>query len=138
RLTPTTLNRASLVHFAAHGVVDPVRPDESFLLLAPGNTGSGMLRLADVPRFDWSGKTIVLSACETSVGTYRLGEGVLSLARAFFAGGATAVIGTLSRVRDDEQYALLKRFYRELGAGASVADALTTAKRSSIADGAPP
>src|SRR5262249_24118417 len=50
----------------------------------------------------------------------------------------TAVIGTLSRVRDDEQYALLKRFYKELGAGASVADALTTAKRSSIADGAPP
>jgi CHAT domain-containing protein len=138
RLTPDALRRASLVHFAAHGVLDPQHPDESFLLLAPGAAGSGMLKLADVPRFDWSGKTIVLSACETSAGAFRVGEGVLSLARGFFAGGATAVIGTLSRVRDDEQYELVKRFYRELRAGASVADALTAAKRSLISQGAPP
>jgi CHAT domain-containing protein len=138
RLTPATLRRASLVHFAAHGVLDPLHPDESFLLLAPGAAGSGVLKLADVPRFDWSGKTIVLSACQTSAGAFRIGEGVLSLARGFFAGGATAVIGTLSRVRDDEQYELVKRFYRELRTGASVADALTAAKRSLIAEGAPP
>jgi CHAT domain-containing protein len=138
QLTPDVLKRASLVHFAAHGVLDALHPDDSFLLLAPGAAGSGMFKLADVPRFDWSGKTIVLSACETSAGAFRVGEGVLSLARGFFAGGATAVIGTLSRVRDDEQYELVKRFYRELRTGASVGDALTAAKRSLIAEGAPP
>ena len=97
-----------------------------------------MLKVADVPRFDWTGKTVVLSACDTSVGAVRIGEGVLSLARGFFAGGASAVIGTLSRVRDDDQRALFHAFYGELRRGVSVSEAMGAAKRSLIRAGAPP
>jgi len=138
RLEPSELRRASLVHFAAHGVANVRDPDQSFLLLAPAPGGSGMLRVADVRRFDWTGKTVVLSACDTSLGAYRVGEGVLSLARGFFAGGASAVIGTLSRVRDDDQRALFHAFYSELRKGVSVGEAMSTAKRTLIRDGAPP
>src|SRR5262249_42587503 len=74
----------------------------------------------------------------TSVGALALGEGVLSLARGFFAGGASAVIGTLSRVRDDDQRALFHAFYAELRRGVSVGDALVLAKRALIRSGAPP
>jgi CHAT domain-containing protein len=137
-LSASELERASLVHFAAHGVANSREPDQSFLLLAPAAGGSGMLRVADVQRFDWSGKTVVLSACETSVGAFRVGEGVLSLARGFFAGGASAVIGTLSRVRDDDQRALFHAFYSELRQGVSVGEAMAAAKRSLIRAGAPP
>jgi len=138
QLTPSALKRVSLVHFAVHGVMDPKEPDQSFLLLAPSSSDPGVLRLADIPRFDWSGKTVVLSACETSTGAFRIGEGVLSLARGFFAGGATTVIGTLSRVRDDDQYTFFKHFYRELASGVPVQDAVTMAKRALIEAGAPP
>ena len=113
RLAPHRLKRASLVHFAAHGVADAREPDESFLLLAPASGASGMLKVADVPRFDWTGKTVVLSACDTSVGAVRIGEGVLSLARGFFAGGASAVLGTLSGVRDHGERALFARLLRQ-------------------------
>jgi CHAT domain-containing protein len=138
RLSPSELGRASLVHFAAHGVVNDRQPEESFLLLAPGAGGSGKLKVADVPKFDWSGKTVVLSACDTSVGAVRIGEGVLSLARGFFAGGASAVVGTLSQVRDEEQRALFHAFYGELRRGVSVGEAMATAKRALIRRGMPP
>jgi len=61
-----------------------------------------------------------------------------SLARGFFAGGASSVIGTLSRVRDDDQRALFHAFYAELRRGVSVGDALVLAKRALIRSGAPP
>ena len=138
RLTPSEVAQASLVHFAAHGVANDREPEDSFLLLAPGTRASGKLRVSDIPRFNWSGKTVVLSACETSVGAFRFGEGVLSIARGFFAGGASSVIGTLSQVRDDDQRSLFHGFYKELRRGISVGEAMTAAKRALIRTGAPP
>jgi CHAT domain-containing protein len=137
RLSPSDLARASLVHFAAHGIVNDQEPDDSFLLLSPSAGGSGKLRVADVERFDWTGKTVILSACQSTVGAFRMGEGVLSLARAFFAGGASAVVGTLAAVRDQDQQQLFEGFYAALRQGASVGDALTAAKRQAIRSGAP-
>lgn len=93
--------------------------------------------MTDIPRFDWNGKTVVLSACDTSVGAFRSGEGVLSLARGFFAGGASTVVATLSQVRDDDQQAFFRAFYRELRHGVSVGEAMTEAKRSLIQIGLP-
>src|SRR5262249_35427138 len=111
-LSGSDFAHASLVHFASHGVVNAQEPNESFLLLAPGaRASSGRLKVSDVQHFDWTGKTVVLSACDTSIGAFRTGEGVLSLARGFFAGGASSVLGTLSQVRDDEQRALFHQFY---------------------------
>ena len=138
KLAGPPFERASLVHFASHGVVNPREPNESFLLLAPPGMGSGRLKVSDVERFDWMGKTVVLSACDTSAGTFRLGEGVLSIARGFFAGGASSVLATLSQVRDDEQQALFRAFYAELRRGVSVGEAMTAAKRAVIRSGAPP
>jgi len=94
--------------------------------------------VSDIQKFDWTGKTVVLAACDTSIGAFRLGEGVLSVARGFFAGGASSVLGTLSQVRDDEQNALFHEFYAELRRGVSVGEAMTAAKRSLIRSGAPP
>ena len=137
-LSGAAFAHASLIHFASHGVVNANEPDESFLLLAPGENGSGRLKVSDVQHFDWTGKTVVLSACDTSIGAVRLGEGVLSLARGFFAGGASSVLGTLAQVRDDEQRALFHQFYAELRRGVSVGEAMTAAKRALIRGGAPP
>jgi tetratricopeptide (TPR) repeat protein len=138
KLSGPEFGHASLVHFAAHGVVNRQEPRKSFLLLAPSATGSGRLMVSDIQKFDWTGKTVVLAACETSVGAFRLGEGVLSVARGFFAGGASSVLGTLAQVRDDEQRALFHAFYGELRHGVSVGDAMTAAKRALIRSGAPP
>src|SRR5262249_48894806 len=69
-------------------------------------------------------------------GAFRSGEGVLSLARGCFAGGASAVVGPLAAVRDEDQSQLFDGFYAALRDGASVGDALTAAKRAAIRRGA--
>jgi CHAT domain-containing protein len=61
------------------------------------------------------GKTVVLAGCETSAGPVFRGEGLMSLARAFFSAGATAVVGTLDRARGDEAGVFFASMYRALG-----------------------
>ena len=62
----------------------------------------------------------------------------MSLARAFFGAGASAVVGTLDRTRDDEASVLFSAMYRSLGRGVSIGEAVTAAKREAIGRGAPP
>ena len=53
-------------------------------------------------QLDLRGRLVVLSACESAGGSVLSGEGPLSLARAFFAGGAGAVVATRWPLRDDD------------------------------------
>jgi hypothetical protein len=62
----------------------------------------------------------------------------MSLARAFFSAGASAVVGTLDRARDDEASVFFSSLYGALGRGASIGDAVTAAKREGIRRGTPP
>ena len=63
------------------------------------------------------------------------GEGVLSLARAFFQAGARAVVGTRWRIRDEDAAELFDAFYGQLAAGASLSEALARSKQQAIARG---
>ena len=63
------------------------------------------------------------------------GEGVLSLARAFFQAGARAVVGTRWRIRDEDGAELFDAFYQHLAAGASLSEALARTKQDAIARG---
>jgi CHAT domain len=62
---------------------------------------------------------------------------VLSLARAFLEAGAHAVIGTRWPIRDQDAAAFFDAFYRRLGEGASLSEALRRAKADSIEAGRP-
>jgi CHAT domain-containing protein len=90
--------------------------------------------IADLPL---EGRVVVLSACRTAGGSVLRGEGVLSLARAFFQAGAPAVVGSLWPLRDDEAAALFSAFYDELARGKSLGAALRGAQRSAVARGLP-
>jgi len=62
----------------------------------------------------------------------------MSLARAFFGAGASAVVGTLDKARDDEAGEFFTSMYGALGRGISVGEAVVAAKREAIRRGAPP
>jgi CHAT domain-containing protein len=132
------LKRFGVLHFATHAVTDEVNPDRSGVLLAPGAANQdGLLQIREIVDLDLAGRIVVLSACSSNTGVVLRGEGVMSLARAFFQAGAHTVVASLWRLRDDEAADFFDRFYRHLGRGLSVAAAAQAAQKGLIADGAP-
>jgi CHAT domain-containing protein len=138
-LKSADLRGVSLLHLATHAVTDAQDPERAAVMLAPGSPSEdGRLEPKEIERLDLTGKTVVLAGCETSAGPVFRGEGVMSLARAFFGAGASAVVGTLDRARDDEAGMFFSAMYRALARGVSLGEALTAAKREGIRLGAPP
>lgn len=71
---------------------------------------------------------VVLSACQSGSGNIVLGEGVYSLSRSFFQGGAQAVVAALWEVNNSPNANLLAFFYANAKNGDAV-QALSEAKR---------
>ncbi len=137
-LKSSVLEPYGVLHFAAHAVVDDEHPQRSAVLLVPGAAHEdGLLQPRDIAGLDLSGRVVVLSACQSASGAVLRGEGVQSLARAFFEADARAVVASLWRLRDDEAAALFDRFYHHLAGGESVAGALAAAQSDRIRKGAP-
>lgn len=125
-----------ILHVAAHAIVEEENPERSAVFLAPGaENEDGLLQIREIVDLDLDGRMVVLSACSSARGTVLRGEGVMSLARAFFAAGAPAVIGSLWPVADEPARQLFDAFYRHLAQGASVAEALRSAQLEQIAAG---
>ncbi len=71
---------------------------------------------------------VILSACNTSLGEIRRGEGILSLARGFFKSGAHTVIPSLWSTNDKATATITSDFYKNLSEGQTKSAALRTAK----------
>jgi CHAT domain-containing protein/tetratricopeptide (TPR) repeat protein len=135
----SNLQQYSVLHFAAHAVLDDVYGTGSAVILAPGSDEEdGLLQGREVASLDLDGQVVVLAACRSASGVLLRGEGVMGLARAFFQAGAHTVVGSLWPLRDDEAAELFEAFYRHLGRQKSVGEALGEAVRESIESGAPP
>lgn len=137
-LKTTSLEGFGILHFATHAVADLAYPDRSAIVLDPGSeTEDGLLQPREASALDLDGRAVVLSACRTAAGAVAGGEGVLSLARSFFEGGARAVVASRWRLRDDEAKRFFESFYRSLRGGATMGAALRAARSRAVADGLP-
>jgi CHAT domain-containing protein len=133
------LEGASIVHFAAHGLVDSAQPARSGIVLSlfdqDGRAQEGFLRLRDVYELPLSADLVVLSGCETALGRDLRGEGLVGLTTGFLYRGARQVVASLWRVDDLATSELMARFYRALlRGGQSAPAALRTAQREMAAD----
>jgi CHAT domain-containing protein len=71
---------------------------------------------------------VTLSACNTGVGKYYKGEGIVSLARGFMYAGVPNVMMSLWSVADRPTRDIMQYFYEELDRGIPYATALHNAK----------
>jgi CHAT domain-containing protein len=121
------IETAGFIHFATHGELSEADPLSSALLLVPGGGEDGRLEVRELFGLDLHARLVVLSACETGLGTLSRGDELVGLQRAFLYAGTPAVVTTLWKVDDRASYELIRAFYDDLK-GASVAESLRAAQ----------
>ena len=93
----------------------------------PG-ASSGLLRFADILELKQNADLVILSACDTGLGEFKQGEGIIGLSRAFLYGGAASAVVSLWKVEDQSTSLLMQNFHERLKAGQSKEEALRQAK----------
>ncbi len=122
--------RASVVHFATHGVVSDTAPWTSYLALghdAGGDDADGQLRAGELYALRLSADLVVLGACRTATGPLT-GDGITGLARGFFAAGVPVVVASLWDLPDATTARMQPMFYRQWKTSGSAATALRNAQ----------
>ncbi len=75
---------------------------------------------------------VVLSACKTSVGKYKKGEGLFNLTRGFINTGSKSVLSTLWNVNEKSSSEIMALFYKNFSEGIRKSIALKNAKTTYI------
>lgn len=116
-------SEATILHVACHGVFNELSPLDSALVLAfPGDIktieNDGFLRTWEIfEKMHLQSNLVVLSGCQTGLGRFYAGEGLIGLTRAFFYAGTQSMMATLWSVSDEATTVLMEKVYRFLGAG---------------------
>jgi CHAT domain-containing protein len=107
--------QASILHFAAHGVLNNASPLYSHLALAGGGADEdGLLEAWELMRLDLKADLAVLSACETARGRVGAGEGMIGLSWAMFIAGVPSIVVSQWKVESAGTRDLMVTFHRAL------------------------
>lgn len=125
---------AGYIHFATHAFVDERFPLNSGLALTIPEKPlqgqeNGLLQAWEIfEQVRLDADLVVLSACQTGLGTELGGEGLLGLTRALQYAGARSIIASLWNVDDLKTSQLMKSLYSQLQKGKSKDEALRAAQ----------
>ena len=129
-------NAYNFIHLATHGISNDDNGNMSFLAFTnvDDSNENDILYANEIYNLKLDSELIVLSACETGIGELLKGEGVISLARAFFYAGAKSVLTTLWKISDNETLEIITLFYKNLKNGMTKDSALRNAKLEYISN----
>lgn len=113
----------NLLHLSTHAAVDDANPSQSKIYFH-----DDYITVNEVYNLPIQANLTVLSACETGIGEYKRGEGMLSLARAFMYAGCPSLVTSLWQVSDQTTSTLMVDFYQALKEGKHKSNALQTAQ----------
>jgi len=139
------IEASRFVHFATHGILDDRNPQHSGVVLWEARAAhksqtaeDGILETQEVFNLRLQAQLVVLSACETALGSKRAlqspnhGEGFLGLTRAFLYAGTPSVVVSLWKVEDRSTERLMIQFYQGLHPS-SVLDKAEALRRAQLA-----
>jgi len=115
------LSKHHIIHLATHANAnDTINPWISFY--------EKKITLPELYLEKNNASLVVLSACNTTLGKEEIGEGIMSIARGFFNGGAQSVISSLWSVDDTATPYIMNAFYKNLYNNQTKSKALHNAK----------
>lgn len=123
---PNFLNHLAavqVVHFSTHGRGQDSLHQEPVIDLADGSVS-----LSDLQTYHLQAALAVLSACQTNVGDYKKGEGIMSLSRGFTYAGIPSIITSTANVKEESTSHLMIKLYQYLHEGLPKHEALRQAK----------
>jgi CHAT domain-containing protein/predicted negative regulator of RcsB-dependent stress response len=125
------------LHLATHALIDERAPARSGIVLSLINAvgEDGVLRISEIMDLPLKAELVVLSACQTGLGTLVRGEGMVGFTRAFLYAGAERVAVSLWPVNDGSTPEIMEGFYRGMRGGMGVAEALRAAKVGMVRSG---
>ena len=116
--------KSKVVHVSTHGGILNNKPWISF--------NDEKLMLNDIYFNNQKANLVVLSACKTSHGEHKKGEGVMSIARAFINSGSKSVVSSLWDINQQSTNEIITTFYTKIKEGNSKSEALRNAKLAYI------
>ena len=140
-----------IVHLASHGFINEHNPELSGIIFYPDTiqkqtsanddkpdtknfSSNGILFTGEMYNLKLNADLVVLSACETGLGSMVKGEGVMAMTRGFIYAGASNILFSLWKVGDKNTYQLMVDFYSCFLAGDSYSRALRKSKLNLISD----
>jgi CHAT domain-containing protein len=104
------------VHIATHGFLNAQNPELSGIVLSlvdqAGNPQNGYLRLGDIFNLKLNAELVVLSACQTGLGSQLKGEGIIGLTRGLMYAGGERLLLSLWNVDDNATAEFMTIFYQ--------------------------
>ncbi len=134
-------NTAKMLHLAMHSLIDPNEPLRSKLLFTNEETNGeydNIVYAHELYNQKIDADLVVLSACNTGVGTLKRGEGLLSLSHAFAYSGTPALVYSLWKVPDQATAVIMEAFYTFIKEGNPKDEALRKAKLAYLQNDAIP
>ena len=109
-------NDYNILHLALHGYANQNELDEGKLYFASSAKDglSSKLYSHEILQLSLESDFVVLSACQTGIGYWKKGEGVMSIARDFMYSGAPSVLITLWQINDKSSHIIVQEFYEQL------------------------
>lgn len=121
--------RSGVLHLATHASIDNRDANFSRLYFAsPDTLQDGMLHAYEIYNLHMKAELVTLSACNTALGVYKEGEGVMSLSRAFAYAGCKSIVTSLWPSQDKTTADIMGYFYQNLADGMEKDEALRQAK----------
>jgi CHAT domain-containing protein len=132
------LTNCDIAHFSTHCRVDEKTPWLAALIMA-GATADKDDQLLRLNEFNQIGllraRLVILSACQSGLGQYYRGEGIVSLVRPFLARSVPTVVASLWTVDSQATAALMIDFHKaRKQPGVPAADALRAAQMHMMRD----
>jgi len=124
------IDQYDIIHFATHSVSSSAYGIGSTgVMLIKDEKNDGFLSEEEIAELNLNGQMVYLSSCESGLGQYIVGEGLLSIARAFLSAGASGVVSTLWSVNDKSAKDISVKYYSNYFQSRSPENALFNAQK---------